>query len=67
MKKGDKVRFLNEKGGGIIAGFQNKNIVLIEDEDGFQIPTNIKDVIVIEDSCAEEKALSRIEEKEKKY
>lgn len=65
MKKGDKVRFLNEKGGGIIAGFQNKNIVLIEDEDGFQIPTNIKDVIVIEDSCAEEKALSRIEEKEK--
>ena len=47
MKKGDKVRFLNEKGGGIIAGFQNKNIVLIEDEDGFQIPTNIKDVIVI--------------------
>ena len=38
MKIGDKVRFLSETGGGKIAGFQGKNIVLVEDEDGFQIP-----------------------------
>ncbi|MCD8296916.1 MAG: DUF2027 domain-containing protein [Prevotella sp.] len=48
MKIGDKVRFVSEKGGGVIAGFQGKNIVLVEDEDGFQIPTAIKDVVVIE-------------------
>ena len=38
MKKGDKVRFLSEVGGGKVAGFQGKNIVLVEDEDGFEIP-----------------------------
>ncbi len=48
MKIGDKVRFLSEVGGGVVAGFQGKNIVLVEDEDGFQIPTNITDVVVID-------------------
>lgn len=48
MKIGDKVRFLSESGGGIVAGFQGKNIVLVEDEDGFQIPTQINDVVVID-------------------
>lgn len=48
MKIGDKVRFLSEIGGGKIAGFQGKDIVLVEDEDGFQIPTSIHDVIVVE-------------------
>ena len=38
MKIGDKVRFLSDTGGGVIAGFKGK-IVLVEDEDGFQIPT----------------------------
>lgn len=47
MKIGDKVRFLSETGGGIVAGFQGKNIVLVEDEDGFRIPTAINDVVVI--------------------
>lgn len=48
MKKGDKVRFLNDVGGGTVAGFQDKNIVLVEDEDGFQIPTLLKDLVVVE-------------------
>lgn len=48
MKIGDKVRFLSEIGGGVVAGFQGKNIVLVEDEDGFQIPTSITDVVVID-------------------
>ena len=48
MKIGDKVRFLSEVGGGVVAGFQGKNIVLVEDEDGFQIPTSITDVVVID-------------------
>lgn len=48
MKIGDKVRFLSETGGGVVAGFQGKNIVLVEDEDGFQIPTAINDIVVVE-------------------
>lgn len=46
MKIGDKVRFLSEVGGGVIAGFQGKDIVLVEDEDGFQIPTPVNQVVV---------------------
>ena len=48
MKIGDKVRFLSETGGGVVAGFQGKNIVLVEDEDGFQIPVRVNDVVVID-------------------
>ena len=48
MKIGDKVRFLSETGGGKVAGFQGKDIVLVEDEDGFQIPTSVHDVVVVE-------------------
>ena len=48
MKIGDKVRFLNTTGGGIVKGFQGKNIVLVEDEDGFDIPVLIHECVVIE-------------------
>ena len=48
MKIGDKVRFMSETGGGKVAGFQGNNIVLVEDEDGFQIPTPVSDVVVVE-------------------
>jgi len=48
MKIGDKVRFLSEVGGGRVSGFQGKNIVLVEDEDGFEIPMQVRDVVVIQ-------------------
>ena len=48
MKIGDKVRFLSEIGGGKVAGFRGKDIVLVEDEDGFEIPTPITEVVVID-------------------
>ena len=47
MKIGDKVRFISEVGGGVVSGFQGKNIVLVQDEDGFDIPMAINDVVVI--------------------
>lgn len=47
MKIGDKVSFLSEIGGGRVAGFQGNDTVLVEDEDGFQIPMPIKDVVVM--------------------
>ena len=47
MKIGDQVRFLSEVGGGRVSGFQGKNIVLVEDEDGFEIPMLVQDVVVV--------------------
>lgn len=47
MKIGDKVRFLSEVGGGRVAGFQGRDIVLVEDEDGFQVPMRTSEVVVI--------------------
>lgn len=48
MKIGDKVRFLNTTGGGVVKGFQGKDIVLVEDEEGFDIPILIRETVVIE-------------------
>lgn len=47
MKIGDKVRFLSEVGGGRVSGFQGKDIVLVEDEDGFDVPMRRSEVVVI--------------------
>ena len=52
MKIGDKVKFLSEIGGGRIAGFKGKDIALVEDKDGFQIPTPLSDLVL--ESGAEE-------------
>lgn len=60
MKIGDKVRFLSETGGGRVAGFKG-NIVLVEDEDGFQIPTPINNVVCVggEDSYDSQNIIKR--------
>lgn len=44
---GDTVRFLHEVGGGKVTGFEKGGIVLVEDQDGFEIPMLQKDVVVI--------------------
>ena len=48
MKIGDKVRFLSEVGGGIVSGFQDKDTVLVRDEDGFDIPMPVRECVVVE-------------------
>lgn len=48
MKIGDKVRFLSEVGGGIVRGFQGKDVALVEGEDGFEIPMLIKECVVVQ-------------------
>ncbi len=58
MKIGDRVKFLSDVGGGTVAGFQGKDIVLVEDEDGFQIPTDIRDVVV--ESAADNYSISKV-------
>ena len=52
MQIGDKVRFLFETGGGIVKGFQGKDIVLVEDENGFSIPMLIRECVVIAEQDA---------------
>ncbi len=58
MNIGDKVRFLNDVGGGIITGFRPGGIVLVEGEDGFDMPVSQHEVVVIEERTpkAEKKA-----------
>lgn len=48
MKIGDKVRFLSQVGGGVVTGFRGKDIVLVEDADGFDVPTAVRECVVIE-------------------
>lgn len=48
MKIGDKVRFLSAVGGGVVKGFQGKDIALVEEEDGFETPVLIRECVVIE-------------------
>ncbi len=49
VKIGDRVRFLNEEGGGRVARIEG-HTVYVEDEDGFQIPVMDNDVIVVDEA-----------------
>ncbi|MCH5238546.1 MAG: hypothetical protein J1E95_12265, partial [Muribaculaceae bacterium] len=45
-KIGDRVRFLNATGGGLITRIDGKT-VYVEDQDGFESPVLLKDVVVV--------------------
>jgi hypothetical protein len=47
IQTGDKVRFLNEVGGGYVTRLEG-NLVFVEDEDGFEIPVPVFEVVVVE-------------------
>ncbi len=67
MKKlevGDKVRFLNTVGGGTVKGFLNKQLAIVEDENGFDVPVLIYECIVVDDA-GNVKLGENIEEPEK--
>ncbi len=49
IKIGDKVKFLNDVGGGIVTGFVGKNMANVENQDGFEIPYPISQLINISD------------------
>lgn len=53
---GDKVRFLNDVGGGKVSGFQKGGIVLVEDEDGFEVPVRESEVVVVDSPSAQSHA-----------
>ncbi len=68
MKAGDKVRFLNAVGGGVVKSVINKTMVNVEDYDGFEVPTLISELVVVDDSLSmnAEKRFARIRANEKK-
>lgn len=39
---------MNDVGGGIVVGFQGKDLAVVKDEDGFEVPTLIKECVVID-------------------
>ncbi len=47
LKIGDKVRFLNEVGGGRITSIISEDIVNVETNDGFEVPTRVNNLIVV--------------------
>lgn len=65
MKIGDKVRFLSEVGGGRVSGFQGKDIVLVEDEDGFDVPMRITEVVVIGEEDYDTRHVVEMKQKQK--
>lgn len=63
---GDKVSFLNEKGGGIVTAINNKFIVTVTTTDGFDIPYLKSELVIVEKAprpVIEEKKVKE----EKKY
>ncbi len=50
VRIGDTVRFMNETGGGRVIAILSKDMVSVETQDGFEIPTYIKNLVVIPQS-----------------
>jgi hypothetical protein len=59
LKIGDKVRFLNEVGGGRITSVISKDMVNVETDDGFEVPTMINNLIVVNSPDIYESGKSR--------
>ncbi|MFO8236156.1 MAG: DUF2027 domain-containing protein [Bacteroidales bacterium] len=58
LKKGDKVKFLNDTGGGVITGFLNKDMVNVLNDDGFEVPILVEELIKEEDQESHTKEMS---------
>lgn len=63
---GDKVSFLNEKGGGVIKQVNNKFTVTVTTSDGFDIPY-LKNELVLIEKAPQPPAEEKKEEPPKKY
>ncbi|MFN5182769.1 MAG: DUF2027 domain-containing protein [Bacteroidota bacterium] len=48
IRIGDKVRFLNEAGGGVVSRYKDKDHVFVEIEDGFEVPYPARLLVVTE-------------------
>ncbi len=53
IKIGDKVRFLNEVGGGIVSRIEGGKMVYVLDNEGFEIPSLMTEVVLVEKKVVE--------------
>ncbi len=47
FKIGDRVSFLNEKGGGVVVSIKDKHTVVVSEDDGFSTPYSIKQLVKV--------------------
>lgn len=66
VEAGDRVRFLNEVGGGIVSRTEG-SLVFVEDEDGFEVPVAMHEVVVVEKGRVEAAAPGRSPVEEDKH
>jgi hypothetical protein len=45
FKAGDKVKFLNSTGGGVVTRYGDRGVIFIEIEDGFEVPVMEADIV----------------------
>jgi hypothetical protein len=64
FKKGDKVKFLNDTGGGEITQVISKDMVNVLNEDGFEVPVLMEELLKIEEeeASAQEEAVTEYNE-----
>ncbi len=58
FKVGDKVKFLNETGGGVVSKIVSGSLVYVATTDGFELPTSTGDIIKMEAETKAEKMFS---------
>ncbi len=65
VKKGDKVRFLNMEGGGIVVRIEGRT-VYVEEEDGFEYPVADNEVVLIEAGAQQKQIAEQRREEQRK-
>ena len=63
IKVGDKVRFLNSEGGGVVSKVLSKDMVEVTDADGFDFPTPVSECVVISEA-ADNDVFSRLKKQD---
>jgi hypothetical protein len=58
-KIGDRVKFLSESGGGIIRKIISANLVSVETDDGFEIPTSTREILLMQSETPSERLFER--------
>jgi hypothetical protein len=60
IKVGDRVKFLNDVGGGKVTGFIGKNMVKVENADGFEVPYPVSQLVNVDDPALNKRDPSAI-------
>ncbi len=64
LKVGDKVKFLNDTGGGEVTGIISSHMVNILDEEGFEVPVLTEELLKIEENSSTADTSNSTDEKE---